>query len=77
LGRRPELKSNEFFVVTAIVIEIISILVEIAREIRGTLIGILSLHSCDFDPSRIIIVVSSAVFDHHHHHSYTGDEYSA
>ena len=41
---RPELKSDEFLVVTAIGIEIISILVEIGdrAEIRGTLIGILS-----------------------------------
>ena len=31
-GRRPELKSDEFLVVTAMVIEIISILVEIARR---------------------------------------------
>ena len=32
MGRRPELKSNEFLVVTAMYVEIISILVEIARR---------------------------------------------
>ena len=32
MGRRPELKSNDFLVVTAMYVEIISILVEIARR---------------------------------------------
>ena len=43
MGRRPKLKSDEFSEVPPIVVEIISILVEICTEIMGSLIGIWSL----------------------------------
>ena len=42
MGRRPKLKSDEFSEVPPIVVEIISILVEICTEIMGSLIGIWS-----------------------------------
>ena len=42
MGRRPKLKSDEFSEDPPIVVEIISILVEICTEIMGSLIGIWS-----------------------------------
>ena len=42
MGRRPKLKSDEFSEDPPIVVEIISILVEICKEIMGSLIGIWS-----------------------------------
>ena len=39
LGRRPDSKSNEFSVTTPLVVEIISILVEIARRLCYHLLG--------------------------------------